>query len=184
MIDSGASLKDVDGWHQMRFGKKITKSVFYRLKENYKTLLAETDDKTTNKYTRKAEKDLEPFEEHLKLKICEKTESAGSFKWTYVLLQSLAQTERMKEPFNQCDEIQKMCFTNRYWKKFLKRKNLNFSTRKSDQKHFSATELKNFRLILDRKLMFYPVNTILNMDETGVQYLETRGRIICESGKK
>ena len=115
MIDSGASLKDVDGWDQMRFGKKITKSVFYRLKKNYKTLLAETDDKTTNKYTRKAEKDLEPFEEHLKLKICEKTESAGSFKWTYVLLQSLAQTERMKEPFNQCDEIQKMCFTNRYW---------------------------------------------------------------------
>ena len=124
MIASGASLKDVDGWHQMRFGKKITKSVFYRLKQNYKILLAETDEKTTNKYTRKAEKDLEPFEEHLKLKICEKTESAGSFKWTYVLLQSLAQTERMKEPFNQCDEIQKMCFTSRYWTKFLKRKNL------------------------------------------------------------
>ena len=28
MIDSGASLKDVDRWHQMRFGKKIAKSVF------------------------------------------------------------------------------------------------------------------------------------------------------------
>ena len=109
MIDSGASLKDVDGWHQMRFGKKITKSVFYRLKENYKTLLAETDDKTTNKYTRKAEKDLEPFEEHLKLKICEKTESAGSFKWTYVLLQSLAQTERMKEPFNLNERLELAC---------------------------------------------------------------------------
>ena len=33
MIDSGASLKDVDRWHQMRFGKKLPN----RLKENYKT---------------------------------------------------------------------------------------------------------------------------------------------------
>ena len=79
------------------------------MKENYKTLLAETDDKTTNKYTRKAEKDLEPFEEHLKLKICEKTESAGSFKWTYTLLQSLAQTERIKEPFNLNERLELAC---------------------------------------------------------------------------
>ena len=44
--------------------RKISQSVFYRLKKNFKTILAETDDtKTTNKYTRKAEKDLEPFEE-------------------------------------------------------------------------------------------------------------------------
>ena len=185
MIEKGATLKDVDRWHQMRFGKKISKSAFYRFKEKFKTILAETDDKkTTNKYTRKAEKDLEPFEEHLKLKICEKTESAGSFKLTYALLQALALNERTKEPFNQSDEIQKMCFSPRYWMKFLQRKNLNFSTRKSDQKRFSAKELETFRLTVDRKMMFYPVDTILNTDETGVNYLETKGRIICESGKK
>ena len=77
-----------------------------------------------------------------------------------------------------------MCFSSRYWMKYLYRKNLNFSNRKSDQKHFTATELDQFRLPVDQKMMFYPVNTILNMDETGVSYLETRGRIICESGKK
>ena len=45
MLDKGDSLKDINKWHQMRFGKKISKSVFYRLKEKYKTILAETDDK-------------------------------------------------------------------------------------------------------------------------------------------
>ena len=185
MLDKGDSLKDINKWHQMRFGKKISQSVFYRLKNNFKTILAETGDKqTTNKYTRKAEKDLEPFEEHLKIKICEKTESTGSFKWTYALLKALALNERTKEPFNQSEEIQKMCFSHRFWAKFLQRKNLNFSTRKSDQKRFSAKELETFRLTVDRKMMFYPVDTILNTDETGVNYLETKGRIICESGKK
>ena len=185
MIDNGGSLQDVDRWYQMRFGKKITTSVYYRLKQQCKTILADTNDKKkTKKYTRKCEKDLEPFEEHLKIKIAEKMESSGSFHWTYLLLQSLAVTERMKEPFNKCDEIQKMCFSSRYWTKFMQRKNLNFSGRKSDQKFFSPTELENFRLTLNPKLMFYPVNNILNMDETGLNYLETRGRIICERGKR
>ena len=53
--------------------KKISQSVFYQLKKNFKTILAETIlaetilAETTNKYTRKAEKDLEPFEENLKI---------------------------------------------------------------------------------------------------------------------
>ena len=184
MIDNGASLKDVDSWHQMRFGKKISKPAFYRLKEKSKTILTETDDKNTNKYTRKGEKDLEPFEQHLRIKISEKTESAGSFKWTYELLKTLALNERTKEPFNQSEEIQKMCFSPRFWMKFLRRKKLNFSDRKSDQKRFSESELKKFRATVDRAMMFFPVYTILNTDETGINFLETRGRIICEQGKK
>ena len=76
--------------------------------------MAETDDKTTkNKYTRKAETDLEPFEEHLKIKICEKTESAGSFKWTFPLLKALALNERTKEPFyqkpNEEEAVKQVC---------------------------------------------------------------------------
>ena len=59
-----------------------------------------------------------------------------------------------------CTYIQKMGFTPRFWMKFFQRKNLNFSTRKSDQKRFSATELENFRLTVDRKMMFYPVHTL------------------------
>ena len=126
MIDNGGTLEDVDRWYQMRFGKKITKSVYYRLKEQCKTILADKNDmKKTNKYTRKGEKDLAPFEEHLKIKIAEKLESTDSFHWTYLLLQNL-----------------------------------------------------------NAKLMFYPVNNILNQDETGLNYLETRGRIICEKGKR
>ena len=136
MIENCASLGDVDKWYQMRFGKKITKSVYYRLKEKSKTILAETNGKkNTNKYTRKGEQDLGPFEEHLKIKIAEKTESAGSFKWTYLLLQNLAEMERMKEPFNKSDTIQKMGFTPRYWMKFLTRQKLDFSGRKSDFSH-------------------------------------------------
>ena len=99
MIDTGATLAEVDKWYQMRFGKKITRSVYYDLKKKCKTILAETDGKkTTNKYTRKGEKDLEPFEEHLKIRISEKTESSGSFKWTLTLLQTLAYTERLQKP--------------------------------------------------------------------------------------
>ena len=45
MLDRGDSLKDVNRWHQMRFGKEISQSVFYRLKKNFKTILAETHDK-------------------------------------------------------------------------------------------------------------------------------------------
>ena len=94
--------------------KKISKSAFYRLKEKVKTILAETDEKTTkNKYIRKAETDLEPFEEHLKIKICEKTESTGSFKWTYALLKALALNERTKEPFyqkpNEEEAVKQVC---------------------------------------------------------------------------
>ena len=32
-------------------------------------------------------------------------------------------------------------------------------------------------------MMFYPTDNILNQDETGLNYLETRGRNICEAGK-
>ena len=106
--------------------EKITKSVNFRLKEKRKTILANTNDRTKNKYTRKAEKNLEPFEEHIKVKIAEKLESSDSFHWTYLLLQSLAVTERAKESFNQCDEIQKMSSGSRYWEKFLIRKVLFF----------------------------------------------------------
>ena len=42
MIDNGGSLQDVDRWYQMRFGKKITTSVYYRLKQQCKTILADT----------------------------------------------------------------------------------------------------------------------------------------------
>ena len=53
-----------------------------------------------------------------------------------------------------------MCFTHRFWRKFLQRKNMNFSSRNSDQKRFSATELANLWLTLNRKMMFYPVGPI------------------------
>ena len=46
MLDNGDSLKDVNKWHQMRFGK-ISKSVFYRLKEKSKTIMAKTDGETS-----------------------------------------------------------------------------------------------------------------------------------------
>ena len=38
------------------------------------------------------------FFKNSKLRISEKTESSGSFKWTFSLLQTLAYTERLKKP--------------------------------------------------------------------------------------
>ena len=45
MIDTGAMVAEVDKWYQMRFGKKITRSVYYDLKKKCKTILAEKDGK-------------------------------------------------------------------------------------------------------------------------------------------
>ena len=50
---------------------------------------------------------MEPFEEHLKLRISEKTESSGSFKLTFALLQSLAYAERLKKPLIKVQEVKK-----------------------------------------------------------------------------
>ena len=41
------------------------------------------------------------FFKNSKLRISEKTESSGSFKWTFTLLQSLAYTQRLKKPLIQ-----------------------------------------------------------------------------------
>ena len=71
-------------------------------------------------------------------------EKTSSFKWTFPLLKALALNERTKESFNQSEEMQNMCFTHRFWRKFLQRKNMKFSIRKLRL----ATATKNvFRLL-------------------------------------
>ena len=46
------------------------------------------------------------FFKNSKLRISERTESSGSLKWTFEMLQSSAYTKRVKKPLI---EVQKMC---------------------------------------------------------------------------
>ena len=87
---------------------------------------------------------LKPEEKKYVARMIDNGGSLQDVHWTYLLLQSLAVTERMKEPLNQCDEIQKMCFSSRYWAKFMQRKNLNLSGRKSDQIFFPRLNWRIF----------------------------------------
>ena len=48
-----------------------------------------------------------PFSKNSKLRISEKTESFGSFKWTFALLQTLAYTERLKKPLIKVKKYKK-----------------------------------------------------------------------------
>ena len=47
------------------------------------------------------------FLKNWQLRISEKTESAGSFKWTFALLQTLAYTERLKKPLIKVKKYKK-----------------------------------------------------------------------------
>ena len=183
MIDNGASLDKVNKWYMNRFGQKMSKSSYYDLKNKRAKVLTEAvNGKKKNDYRRKGEDDLATFEDHLRLKIAELTESNNCILWTYPLLQDVALEEREKEPFVHMEVLQKYCFTNKYWEKFMDRNELDFSSRKSDQKKFTDEKIAKFRRDLDNRMMFYPTNNILNSDETAFFYLQTKGRIIHEKG--
>ena len=90
--------------------------------------------------------------------------------------------ERQTERFRDCEALKERSFTSRYWSKFMSRHGLDFSTRKSDQKNFSDTEIENFRKDMNQKLMFYTIDQLLNFDESGVFWNQMHGRIIVKKG--
>ena len=119
-----------------------------------------------NPYTRKGEAELTVFEDHIKEKIARRTDSPVITKWTFSLLSTLAIKERQTEKFRDCEALKDYSFSARYWSKFMDRHGLNFPSRKSDQKNFSKAEIETFKADLNRKIMFYPSNQILNIDES------------------
>ena len=108
------------------------------------------------------------FEEHIKEEIARRTDSPEILKWTFSLLTTLALMERQTERFRDCEALKERSFTNRYWAKYMSRHGLDFSTRKSDQKNFTEQEIENFRNEMNRKIMFYTIDQMLNFDESGV----------------
>ena len=68
--------------------------------------------------------------------------------------------ERTLEPKK---ELEKFQFTRRYFLRFMKEKNLDFSTAKSDQKAFNEEEIENFKSGINILLAAYQAENILNM---------------------
>ena len=123
------------------------------------------------------------FEEHIKEEIARRTDSPEILKWTISLLTTLALMERQTERFRDCEALKERSFTSRYWSKYMSRYGLDFSTRKSDQKNFTEQEIENFRNEMNRKIMFYTIDQMLNFDESGVFWNQMHGRIIVKKGK-
>ena len=98
------------------------------------------------------------------------------------MLATLALKERQTERFRDCEALKGRAFTDRYWSKFLDRHGLNFSSRKSDQKNFSSEQIETYKTEISRKIMFYSISQLLNFDESGVFWNQTRGRIIVKKG--
>ena len=74
MIDNRASLEKVNKWYMNRFGQKMSKSSYYDLKIKRAKVLKDVVN-GKKRYRRKREDDLATFEDHLRLKIAELTES-------------------------------------------------------------------------------------------------------------
>ena len=101
-------MEKVNKWYMNRFGQKMSKSSYYDLKNKRAKVLTEAvNGKKKNDYRRKGEDDLATFEDHLRLKIAELTESNNCILWTYPLLQDVALEERGKEPFVHMEVPQK-----------------------------------------------------------------------------
>ena len=182
MIVGGAKYDEINEWHLTNFGKPMARSKYFRFKNKALEIISNDNKKISKvKYNRPGESDLVQFEEHLKEEITVRTNNPV-IKWTYELLTTLANNEREKEPYCKMDILKQYKFTNRYWMKYMDRNQLVFSSRKSDQKNFSEKEIVGFRSIMNAKLMFYPKDCIINLDESAVFFNEIRGRIVVEKG--
>ena len=180
-IKEGETYKKVSDWYFSKYARPMPKSTFYDLKKRMNEILKKSN-QSVNTYTRPQEEQLSQFECHLKEEIAKRTESVNSQKWTHSILQLLALHERAKPPFCDMEILQSYQFSNRYWMKFLNRQNLVFSSRKSDQKFHNETQLSEFRNTINGKLLFYRPDQCLNMDESGVFFHMTKGRILVEKG--
>jgi hypothetical protein len=88
----------------MRYGKEMSRSKFFRYKSNASKIIKEAD------------------EDHLKSEIA--TRSNGKIRWTYLLLTTLANQKRVKEPYSSMEVLKKYVFSHQYWGKFMIRQNL------------------------------------------------------------
>ena len=185
MITNGADYNKVAKWHLNRFAKPMHKSKFYAHRKKAAKILAESEEKNSSishSYTRPNENEISIFEEHLKIAILERTETLDAMKWTFPLLKQFAEQERLRPEFQNLEGLKKYEFTNRYWDRFMIRKQMCFSTRKSDSKPFSENELEQLRTEMESKLMFFKKTDILNVDESAWFYRQVSGRIISRKG--
>ena len=106
----------------------------------------------------------ENFENDLKTEVAK---LEGKMKIGWSTMKRLALKLRSKK-YNDCEELKKYKFCKNYLKRFVKEKEITFTRRKSNQKKFSVEELNELRKPINEVLSRFPINRVINMDESGL----------------
>ena len=96
----------------------------------------------------------------------------GKMKIGWSTLKSLGKKLRLKK-YNDSEELKKMKFSKGYLQRFVKEKEISFTRRKSNQKKFSTEEINELRKPINEVLSGFPLNRIINMDESGLPLAES-----------
>ena len=143
-------------------------TVLYNIyKDRHRLLTADLPKTKTNIYVFNEVK--ENFENDLKNEVG-KLEEKMKIGWS--TMKRLALKLRLKK-YNDCEELKKFKFCKNYLRRFVKEKEISFTKRKSNQKKFSNEELNELRKPINELLSRFPINRIINMDESGLPLAET-----------
>ena len=157
------------------FSGKITfRSCFYNIYKNRNKLLSadlETTQRTHLPKTNITKRDevLRKFESDMRVEIG-KLEAKMKIGWS--TLRVLAKHLRSN---NYPDEevLKKLKFSKGYLQQFVKRHEVNFTRKKSNQKKISKEELYELRKPINAKLSRFSKDRLINMDETGEAYADS-----------
>ena len=153
----------------------------YNIYNNRHKLLAKNLPKTrTNIYN--INKIKQKFENDMKSEV-QKLE--GKMKIGYSTLRSLAKKLRLKK-YNDCEKLKNMKFSKPYLQKFVRTNEITFTRRKSNQTKFSKEELIELRKPINELLSEFPINRVINMDESGLPLNQShqKGTFTCETDMK
>ena len=91
----------------------------------------------------------------------------GKMKIGWSTMKKLALKLRLKK-YNDSEELKKLKFCKNYLKRFVKVNEITFTRRKSNQKKFTTEELVELRKPINEVLSRFPINRVINMDESGL----------------
>ena len=161
----------------------LLRGVFYNIYKNRKKLFG-ADLKTTQRseYAKtniSNRKDIQKrFDHDLKEEIAK---LEGQMKIGWSTLKCLGSHLRAQKYSNE-EELKKLKFSKEYLKQFVKRAEISFTRRKSNQKKISNEQLNELRKPINDKLSGFSKDRVINMDETGHPYSDShqKGTFTCE----
>ena len=96
----------------------------------------------------------------------------GQMKIGWSTLKCLGKHLRAKK-YSDEEDLKKLKFSKRYLQQFIKRQEVNFTRRKSNQKKISKDELDELRNPINSQLSRFSKDRVINMDETPRPYADS-----------